>query len=57
MGVVIDNFNKIKDKLGGYALLAEAWKEWVQTQLILQNFKPKNNSDQKDLFEELKSTL
>ena len=32
VGVVIDNFNTMKDRLGGNYLLTESQKEWVKTQ-------------------------
>ena len=40
VGVVISNFNRQKDKIGGNNLLTERQKEWIDTKLIALRAKP-----------------
>lgn len=40
VGVVIDNFNKMKEKLGDSILLTESQKEWVHMQEAMLKLKP-----------------
>ena len=41
VGVVIDNFNTMKERLGGSAFLTESQRLWVKTQEVMLKFKPK----------------
>ena len=41
VGVVIDNFNRLKESLDGLALLTRRQREWVDTQLAMSKVKPK----------------
>lgn len=40
VGVVIDNFNKMKEKMGNSALLTESQKQWVYMQEAMMKLKP-----------------
>lgn len=40
VGVVISNFNRERDKIGGNNLLTEAQKEWIDSRLLVINSKP-----------------
>jgi hypothetical protein len=40
VGVVIFNFNNVKDKLDGLSLLTEEQKQWVEAQHMMLNFRP-----------------
>jgi len=41
VGVVIDNFNKMKEEMGENMLLTEAQREWVKAQEVFFHVKPK----------------
>eukprot|EP01029_Cantina_marsupialis_P023747 TRINITY_DN5981_c0_g2_i1.p1 TRINITY_DN5981_c0_g2~~TRINITY_DN5981_c0_g2_i1.p1 ORF type:complete len:1476 (+),score=490.12 TRINITY_DN5981_c0_g2_i1:408-4430(+) len=40
VGVVIDNFNHMKEELGGNLFLTDGQKQWVQTQEIMLRLRP-----------------
>lgn len=40
VGVVISNFNREKDKIGGNNLLTDRQKEWIDIRLLVINSKP-----------------
>jgi hypothetical protein len=40
VGVVIDNFNRIRDERRGYAYMTDAQKEWVETRKLVQAVRP-----------------
>lgn len=40
VGVVIDNFNRMKEEMGDNVLLTDAQKEWVRAQEIMLHVKP-----------------
>lgn len=41
MGVVIDNFRQMKEELGGFLLLNEMQRDWVEMQIFMQRKKLK----------------
>ena len=41
VGVVIDNFNQMKEKLGGYFWLTSEQKKWVEVQRLMIRMKLK----------------
>lgn len=45
VGIVIDKFNRLKDRMCGYALMTRDQKEWVETekQMIRLNLESKKN--------------
>jgi Ion transport protein. len=40
VGVVIDNFNQMRDELGGLSLLTEEQRKWMSTQEMLMRVRP-----------------
>lgn len=48
VGVVIDNFNTMKEKLGDNVLLTDAQKEWVKTREIMLKIKPMRKKEVPD---------
>jgi hypothetical protein len=43
VGVVIFNFNNVKDKLDGLSLLTQEQKNWVEAQHMMLNFRPETH--------------
>ncbi len=41
IGVIIESFNEMKDKLGGSVFLTDSQKEWVRMQQAMQQVKPR----------------